>query len=93
MRRIRGLAYIQLRMLICTITLILRVNINMHTCHIRTTQALAWVRVALSRGLACHVASTWSRAKINPLFILFLIVLNDLNSKINLEKPGKTPKN
>ena len=39
----------------------------MHMCHIRATQALVWVRVALSRGHTCHVASTWSRAKINPL--------------------------
>ena len=36
---------------------ILRVNINMYTCHLRAMQALAWVRVALPRGLACHVAS------------------------------------
>ena len=38
---------------------ILRVNINMHTCHLRAMQALTWVRVALPCGLACHVASAW----------------------------------
>ena len=34
-----------------------------------------------------------SHTKINPLFILFLIILNDLNSKINSEKSKKIPKN
>ena len=60
------------RMLICTITLILRVNINMHvTCHIRATQALVWVRVALSRGPSATSHPRGSRVKIYPLFNLF----------------------
>ena len=55
---------------------ILRVNINMHaTCHLRATQALAWARVALSRGPECHIASTWVPHKNRPPFPLFLIVL------------------
>ena len=50
---------------------ILRVNMNIHTCHLRTMQALAWVRVALPRGLARHVASTWLPRENNPPFIPF----------------------
>ena len=38
---------------------ILRVNVNMYTCHLRPMEALAMVRVALPHGLACHIASTW----------------------------------
>ena len=52
-------------MLICTISLIIQVNIN-NTCHIRATQALVRVRVALPYGPKCHVASTWARAKKAP---------------------------
>ena len=60
------------RVLICTITLILQVYINMQaTCHLRTTQALAWACMALSRGLACHVAPTYVPRKNKPLFPLF----------------------
>ena len=51
---------------------ILQISINMHdTCHLRAMQALAWVRMALPRGLACHVASTWVPRKNKPLFALF----------------------
>ena len=52
---------------------------NMYTCHVRATQALAWVNAALPRGLACHVASTWVPHKNIPLFVpfeLFLILKN-----------------
>ena len=52
----------------------------------------AWVRVTMPRGLACHVASTWVSRKNNPPFYYFLIVLNDLNSKINSEKSIKSLK-
>ena len=73
---------------------ILQININMHdTCHIHATQALAWVCVALPRGLACHVASTWVPRKNKPLFAFILIFQIDLKSKINSEKSGKIPKN
>ena len=72
---------------------ILQINVNMHTCHIAPTQALAWVRVALPRGLACHVASTWVPLENKPLFAFILIVLIDLKSKINSLKSGKIPKN
>ena len=72
---------------------ILLVNKNIHTCHLRATQALAWVRVALPRGLACHVASTWVPRENNPPFYSFLIVLNDLKSKINSEKFKKISQN
>ena len=63
------------------------------TYHIRATQALAWVRVALPRGLVCHVTSTWVPHENKPLFAFILIVLIDLKSKINSEKSGKIPKN
>ena len=65
----------------------------MHICHLRAKQVLAWVRVALSRGLACHVASTWVPRENKLPVYSFLIVLNDLNSKRNSEKSGKIPKN
>ena len=58
--------------------LILRVNINMHaTCHLHATQALAWARVALPHGLACHVASTWVPRENKPLFTFILLFLID----------------
>ena len=61
---------------------ILRVNINMHMCHLRASQALAWVRVAMAHGVVCHVASMWvPRALAHGLFIIILIVLIDLISK------------
>ena len=50
---------------------ILRVNMHIHTCHLRATQALPWVRVALPRGLACHVAFTWVPRKNTPFFSFF----------------------
>ena len=76
MTLLKGRAYVTVSlnpkywMLICTITILIRVNIN-STCHIRATQALAWVRVALSPGLACHVVSTWVRAINAPFLPLF----------------------
>ena len=71
---------------------ILRVNKYIHMCHICTMQALAWVRVALLRGLACLVASTWVPRENKPPFYCFLIVLNDLNSKINSKNLEKSLK-
>ena len=66
-------------MLICTITLILRVYINIHaTCHLRAMQALAWARLALPRGLACHVAPTWILHENKPLFCFIFICFNHL---------------
>ena len=65
----------------------------MPTCHPCAIQALAWVRVALPRGPSATSHPRRSRAKINPLFNLFLIVLINLKSKINLEKSQKIPKN
>ena len=62
---------------------ILRVNMHIHTCHLRARQALAWVRVALPRGLACHVAPTWVQRENKPIFAFILIVLIDLELKIN----------
>ena len=44
--------------------------------HLSATQALARVRVALPRGLACHVASTWARAKNARFFAIFFIDLD-----------------
>ena len=55
----------------------------------RATQALVWVRVALPRGLACHVASTWVSRENMSLFYPFLIIFNTKNSKINSEKIQK----
>ena len=50
----------------------------------------ARVRVALPRGLACHVASTWGPRQNKPNFFLFK---NGLNSKIKSEKnPEKSLK-
>ena len=51
------------------------INIR-YICHLCATQALAWVHVALPRGLACHVASTWVQAINAPHFALFFINLN-----------------
>ena len=74
--------------------LILRVIIiYAYMCHLRATQVLAWVCVALPRGLACHIASTRVPREIKPLFVIFLFVLIDLKSKINSKKSGKIPKN
>ena len=70
------------------------------TCprHIHATQALAWVRVVLSRGLVCHVASTrvprratsarGSCRKIPPFCHFF----KGLKIKINAGKIQKNPK-
>ena len=44
---------------------------NMYTCHIRVTQSLAWVRVALPSGLVCHVAFMCVPRENKPLFSLF----------------------
>ena len=63
------------------------------THHFHSTQALAWARVALPRGLMCHVASTWVPHENKPLFVIFLFVLIYLKSKINSEKSRKIPKN
>ena len=62
------------------------------TRHFRATQALAWVRMALPRGLACHVASTRVSRENKPVFVIFLILLIDLKSKINLENPENSLK-
>ena len=58
---------------------------NMYMCHIRTTQALAWVRMALPRGLVCHVASTWVP------FFNFLIVFKRFKLKNKFKKIQKNP--
>ena len=72
--------------------LILRVNKYTHT---RVTSAPG--RRSRRSVWLCDVAlratshPRGSRAKLNPLFILFLIALKDLNSKINSEKSRKIP--
>ena len=53
----------------------------------------ARVHVALPRGLACHVASTWDPRDIKPLFTLFFISFNLFKSKLNRKKSRKIPKN
>ena len=54
------------RMLICNITIY---NTSKYKYDVtRAMQALAHVHVALSRGLACHVTSTWARAE-NAAFL------------------------
>ena len=55
------------RMLICTIIILLRVYINKWHVTSVPRRHLARVRLALPRGIACHVASTCTRAKITPL--------------------------
>ena len=49
-----------------------------------------------SRGAAtwpqCHVASTWPARKIKSFLPIFLIILNDFQSKIKLKKFRKIPK-
>ena len=70
-------------MLICTITICI-INI-ICTRHLCATQALAWVCMALSRGLACHVASVRVPHVKYPFF-LFLINLSDFKIKINSDK-------
>ena len=66
-------------MLVCTITILLRLNMN--KCHIRAMQALARVRVALPRGLACHVASTCAHPKSAPFlrYFEFNLIYFELN--------------
>ena len=59
------------RMLICTIKIILTINKYAHITLRRV--GAAWARVALPRGLACHVAPTWVPREIKTLFALFLI--------------------
>ena len=54
---------------------------NICTRHLYATQALAWVRVALPRGLACHIASTWVPRDIYPIFAPFLIILNQIKNQ------------
>ena len=53
------------------------VNINIHP---RVTSAPRRhpraVHVAEPRGSECHVASTCTRAKYTPIFVIFLIILN-----------------
>ena len=70
--------------MLLTITIIIRVNVN-STCHIRATQALVRVRVALSRGLVSHVASTWVRA-INAPFCFIFNNFNVFKIEINSYK-------
>ena len=56
-----------------------------HTCHLCAMQAPTWARVALPRGLVCHVASTRvPHDKITP-FCPFLIVLNNFKIKNTLK--------
>ena len=43
----------------------------MNKCHIRATQALARVRMALPRGSEHHIASTRARANIAPFYVYF----------------------
>ena len=65
-------------------------------CHINATQAFAWVRVALPRGLACHVISVQvprratsgrGSCRKNNLFLPFF--LKRIKSKINSKKSKK----
>ena len=66
--------------LICTINHILMIYINNAHVTSRCVGA-AWARMALPRGLACHVAPTWvPRENKNP-FVLFLIIFNIKNHK------------
>ena len=60
-------------------------------CHIRA----AWARVALPRGLECHVASTWLRANKPPFLLILKSFLKLKNAKLiqkNLEKSLKIRK-
>ena len=78
-------------MLICTITHIITININMHVTS-RCVGA-AWACVALPRGLECHVTSTWVPHENIPPFSCFLFVLIIKKLKINSEKSEKIPRN
>ena len=68
--------------------------------HLYATQALAWVHLALPRGLACHVASTrvphhvspWFMQENNPLFAI-LKTIKSVKSKINSEEIQKNLEN
>ena len=75
-------------MLICTITHILTININI--AHHIAPRGPAW---------HCHVAlratshPRGSRAKIKPIFAFIFIVLIIKNRKINSKNPKKSLKN
>ena len=53
----------------------------------------AWAHVALPRGPECHVASTWPRAEIKPLFTLFNSFLSFKNWNKFRKIQKKSPKN
>ena len=91
-RNKRDSVFLIIGRLICLVNIILAIYINNAHVTSRCVGA-AWARMALPRGLACHVASTWVPRENKPLFAFNLIVLIDLKSKINSKKSRKIPKN